>query len=109
MSNLAYGYWEVSIEKSGRLKLPTALLRALSEEEREVFYVTHGFGEYITLWSERAYMKQMEYMNSLDRNLLRVKLYRNAFLRNTAQQFRKKYSLSTLSSLSTLHSPLSTI
>ena len=79
-----YGYWEVSIEKSGRLKLPTALLRALSEEEREVFYVTHGFGEYIMLWSEKAYRRQMDYLNSLDRNLTRVKLYRNAFLRNTA-------------------------
>ncbi len=79
-----YGYWEVSIEKSGRLKLPTALLRALSEDERSTFYVTHGFGEYIMLWSEKAYRKQMDYMNSLDRNLTRVKLYRNAFLRNTA-------------------------
>lgn len=79
-----YGYWEVSIEKSGRLKLPTALLRALSEDERKTFYVTHGFGEYIMLWSENAYRKQMDYMNSLDRNLTRVKQYRNAFLRNTA-------------------------
>ena len=80
-----YGYWEVSIEKSGRLKLPAALLQKLPEEERKTFYVTHGFGEYIMLWSEKAYNKQMEYMNSLDRNLKRVKLYRNAFLRNTAQ------------------------
>jgi MraZ protein len=79
-----YGYWEVSIEKSGRLKLPTALLRSLSEDERQTFYVTHGFGDYISLWSEKAYQKQMDYMNSLDRNLTRVKLYRNAFLRNTA-------------------------
>lgn len=79
-----YGYWEVSIEKSGRLKLPNALLRSLSEDERKTFYVTHGFGEYIMLWSEKAYRKQMEYMNSLDRNLVRVKQYRNAFLRNTA-------------------------
>ena len=82
---IGYGYWEVSIEKSGRLKLPTALLRALPEDNRSTFYVTHGFGSYITLWSEEAYQKQMDYMNSLDRNLMRVKLYRNAFLRNTAQ------------------------
>ena len=82
---IGYGYWEVSIEKSGRLKLPTALLRALPENNRSTFYVTHGFGSYITLWSEDAYQKQMDYMNSLDRNLMRVKLYRNAFLRNTAQ------------------------
>lgn len=79
-----YGYWDVSIEKSGRLKLPTGLLRKLPENERKTFYVTHGFGEYIMLWSEDAYRKQMEYMDSLDRNLMRVKLYRNAFLRNTA-------------------------
>ena len=85
MDTPGYGYWEVSIEKSGRLKLPTTLLRMLPEDERKKFYVTHGFGEYITLWSEKAYQNQMEYMNSLDRNLLRVKLYRNAFLRNTAQ------------------------
>ena len=80
-----YGYWEVSIEKSGRLKLPTALLRSLSEDERQTFYVTHGFGDYISLWSEKAYQKQMDYMNSLDRNLTRVKLYRNAFLRNSTE------------------------
>ena len=84
MDTPGYGYWEVSIEKSGRLKLPTALLRSLSEDERKTFYVTHGFGDYIMLWSEKAYQKQVDYMNSLDRNLTRVKLYRNAFLRNTA-------------------------
>ncbi len=84
MPNLSYGYWEVSIEKSGRLKLPTALLRALPEDERKAFYVTHGFGEHIMLWSEKAYQEQMEYLNSLDRNILLVKQYRNAFLRNTA-------------------------
>ncbi len=84
MSNLAYGYWEVSIEKSGRVKLPTALLRALPEDERKAFYVTHGFGEHIMLWSEKAYQEQMSYLNSLDRNIVLVKQYRNAFLRNTA-------------------------
>lgn len=84
ISNLAYGYWEVSIEKSGRVKLPTALLRALPEDERKAFYVTHGFGEHIMLWSEKAYKEQMDYLNSLDRNLIQVKRYRNAFMRNTA-------------------------
>ncbi len=84
MPNLEFGYWEVSIEKSGRLKLPTALLRALPEGERGEFHVTHGFGEYIMLWSAKAYRDQMDFLNSLDRNLTRVKLYRNAFLRNTA-------------------------
>ncbi|MCQ2283552.1 MAG: division/cell wall cluster transcriptional repressor MraZ [Bacteroidales bacterium] len=84
MPNLEYGYWEVSIEKSGRLKLPTALLRSLPEDERSTFYATHGFGEHIMLWSEKAYQEQMAYLNSLDRNLTLVKQYRNAFLRNTA-------------------------
>lgn len=84
MPNLDYGYWEVSIEKSGRLKLPTALLRALPEDQRQEFYVTHGFGEHIMLWSNKAYQEQMAYLNSLDRNLTLVKQYRNAFLRNTA-------------------------
>ena len=36
------------------------------------------------LWSEEAYREQMEFLNSLDRNLTRIKQYRNAFLRNTA-------------------------
>lgn len=84
MPNLEYGYWEVSIEKSGRLKMPTALLRSLPEDERSTFYATHGFGEHIMLWSEKAYQEQMNYLNSLDRNLTLVKQYRNAFLRNTA-------------------------
>ena len=84
MPNLNYGYWEVTIEKSGRLKLPTALLRSLAEEERKSFFVSHGFGEHIMLWSTKAYSEQMDFLNSLDRNLTAVKLYRNAFLRNTA-------------------------
>ncbi len=84
MPNFDYGYWEVSIERSGRLKLPAALLRALPEDERGAFFVTHGFGEHILLWSARAYGEQMDYLNSLDRNLTIVKQYRNAFLRNTA-------------------------
>lgn len=84
MPNLDYGYWEVSIEKSGRLKMPSLLLRSLPEDGRKSFYVTHGFGEHIMLWSEKAYLSQMNYLNSLDRNIMQVKQYRNAFLRNTA-------------------------
>ncbi len=84
MPSFDYGYWEVSIEKSGRLKLPAALLKSLPEDERKAFYVTHGFGEHIMLWSEKSYGEQMAYLNSLNRNLTIVKQYRNAFLRNTA-------------------------
>ncbi|MEG1555911.1 MAG: division/cell wall cluster transcriptional repressor MraZ [Bacteroidales bacterium] len=83
MSNFDYGYWEVSIEKHGRLKLPTALLKSLPEDERKNFFVTHGFGKHIMLWTEKSYRAQMDYLNSLDRNILMVKKYRNAFLRNT--------------------------
>lgn len=84
MSNLDYGFWEIAIEKHGRMKLPTALLKALPEEERKNFWITHGFGPHIMLWTANAYRKQMEYLNSLDRNIIEVKKYRNAFLRNTA-------------------------
>ena len=84
MSNLDYGFFEVSIEKQGRIKLPAALLKALPEEERKNFWITHGFGQHIMLWTVNAYRKQMEYLNSLDRNIREIKKYRNAFLRNTA-------------------------
>lgn len=84
MSNLDYGYWEVAIEKQGRLKLPNALLKSLPEDERKKFWITHGFGKHIMLWTEKSYLEQMQYLNSLDRNIIEVKKYRNAFLRNTA-------------------------
>lgn len=82
MSNQYYGYWEVAIEKQGRIKLPNALLKALPEEERKKFWITHGFGKHIMLWTEKSYLEQMNYLNSLDRNIIEVKKYRNAFLRN---------------------------
>lgn len=83
MSNFDYGYWEVSIEKQGRVKLPTALLKSLPEDQRKQFWITHGFGNHIMLWTEKSYREQMEFLNSLDRNIISVKKYRNAFLRNT--------------------------
>lgn len=84
MSNHEYGYWEISIEKHGRVKLPTALLKSLPEDERKNFWLTHGFGNHIMMWTEKAYREQMDFLNSLDRNVIAVKKYRNAFLRNTA-------------------------
>lgn len=84
MSNLDYGYWEVAIEKQGRLKLPNALLKSLPENERKKFWITHGFGKHIMLWTEKSYQEQMQYLNSLNRDIIEVKKYRNAFLRNTA-------------------------
>ncbi|MCQ2286275.1 MAG: division/cell wall cluster transcriptional repressor MraZ [Bacteroidales bacterium] len=83
-SNFDYGYWEVAIEKQGRLKMPTALLKSLPEDERKKFWITHGFGSHIMLWTEKAYREQMDFLNSLDRNIIEVKKYRNAFLRNTS-------------------------
>lgn len=83
MSSFDYGYWEIAIEKYGRLKLPTALLKSLTETEQQCFWVTHGFGPHIMLWTETAYRAQMEFLNSLDRNIIENKKFRNAFLRNT--------------------------
>jgi MraZ protein len=84
MSSFDYGFWEIAIEKYGRLKLPAALLKMLPENERQRFWVTHGFGTHIMLWTETAYSAQMEFLNSLDRNIIENKKFRNAFLRNTA-------------------------
>jgi len=84
MSNFDYGFWEIAIEKHGRLKLPASLLRSLPETERQSFWVTHGFGSHIMLWAETAYRNQMDFLNSLDRNIIENKKFRNAFLRQTA-------------------------
>jgi len=66
------------------MKLPTMLLKSLDEDDRNCFMVTRGFGNHVTLWTMKAYEKQMDYLNSLDRNIIAIKKYRNAFLtRNT--------------------------
>ena len=79
MSPFEYGYWEVAIEKHGRIKLPTALLKALDEDDRKNFVVTPGFGKHVMLWTMKSYKAQMDYLNSLDRNIIAIKKYRNAF------------------------------
>ena len=84
MLGFDYGYWEVAIEKHGRIKLPTMLLKSLDEDDRKSFVATPGFGNHIALWTMKAYREQMNYLNSLDRNIIAIKKYRNAFLtRNT--------------------------
>ena len=84
MPKFSQGYYEVAIEKHGRMKLPTMLLKSLDEDDRNCFMVTRGFGNHVTLWTMKAYEKQMDYLNSLDRNIIAIKKYRNAFLtRNT--------------------------
>lgn len=85
MSVYQYGFWEVSIEKHGRIKLPTALLKSLPESERKRFWVAHGFGNHIMLWTESAYLEQIRFLNSINRNDIQAKRYRNAFLRNITQ------------------------
>ena len=82
MPNPEYGYWDISIERNGRMRMPTELLRALPEDERKSFFVTHGFGPHIMLWTNQAFRKQMDKLNALNRNDRVVKKYRNAFLRN---------------------------
>ena len=84
MTGLKYRWFEVSIEKSGRLKLPAALIKELPEDDRQSFWATVGFGKHIMLWTQTAYQKQAEFFDSLDRNNLQVKLYRNILLRNSA-------------------------
>jgi division/cell wall cluster transcriptional repressor MraZ len=83
MTGFDYGFWEIAIEKYGRLKLPTDLLKSLPETERKSFLVTHGFGQNVLLWTETAYRAQMAFLNSLDMNIIENKIYRNAFLRDT--------------------------
>lgn len=80
-----YGYWEISVEKSGRVKLPAALLRALPEEDRKVFQLTRGFGDHVMLWTNSAYQQQLAYLNSLNRDRIIIKKYRNAFLSSTVR------------------------
>jgi len=84
MPSFDYGFWRITIEKHGRLKLPTALLKSLPENERQRFWVTHGFGNHIMLWTETAYRAQMNFLNSLDRNIIENKRLRNAFLQDMA-------------------------
>ncbi|MDR0205854.1 MAG: division/cell wall cluster transcriptional repressor MraZ [Bacteroidales bacterium] len=84
MSNLDYYFWEMTIEKYGRLKLPTGLLKLLHENERQRFFATHGFGNHIMLWTETAFRKKLDFLNSLNRNVIENKRYRNALLRNMA-------------------------
>jgi MraZ protein len=77
-----YGYWDVTMEKSGRMKLPAALLKQLSEDDRAIFFVTRGFGSYISLWTNSSYQEQTAYLDTLDYNIIENRIYRNAFLKN---------------------------
>lgn len=83
--DLDYGYWEIAVEKQGRVKLPASLLKSLPENERRIFWVTRGFGSHIKLWTLSGYREQMNYMNSLDKRDPDTKLYRNVFLTNATR------------------------
>ena len=84
MSTFNYGFWEIAIEKHGRLKLPTALLKSLLENERQQFWITRGEGHHITLWTETAFREKMKFIDSLNKNIIQNRNYRNAFLCNMA-------------------------
>jgi len=84
MSGLKYRWFEVTIEKYGRLKLPSALLKELPEDDRSSFWATVGFGKHIMLWTQSAYQEQAAFLDLLDRNLVQVKQYRNILLRQSA-------------------------
>ncbi|MDL2308093.1 division/cell wall cluster transcriptional repressor MraZ [Bacteroidales bacterium OttesenSCG-928-B11] len=77
-----FGYWEATIEKHGRLKLPSALIKALPEDERKELWITHGFGKHIMLWTASAFDAKMKDLDKLNPNEIASKKYRNAFLRN---------------------------
>jgi len=82
MLKSTYGYWDITIEKSGRMKMPAALLKNLSEDNRTTFFVTRGFGHYISLWTKSSYAEQTAYLDTLDYNIIENRIYRNAFLKN---------------------------
>lgn len=84
MSGLKYRWFEVTLEKYGRLKLPTALLKELPEDDRQTFWATVGFGKHIMLWTQSAFQAQADFLDSLDRNLVEVRQYRNIMLRQSA-------------------------
>jgi MraZ protein len=84
MPTFDYGFWEIAIEKHGRLKLPTALLKSLPENERQQFWITRGEGQHITLWTESAFREKMKFIDSLNKNIIQNRNYRNAFLCNMA-------------------------
>lgn len=84
MAGLKYRWFEVTLEKYGRLKLPVALLKELGEDDRQTFWATVGFGKHIMLWTQSAYQAQADFLDSLDRNLIEVKRYRNILLRQSA-------------------------
>jgi MraZ protein len=84
MSTFDYGFWEIAIEKHGRLKLPTLLLKSLPENERQNFWITRGEGIHISLWTETAFRAKMAFINSLNMNIIINRNYRNSFLCNMA-------------------------
>lgn len=84
MAGLKYRWFEVTLEKNGRLKLPASLLKELSEDDRQSFWATVGFGKHIMLWTQSAYEAQAAFLDSLDRNLVEVRQYRNILLRQSA-------------------------
>lgn len=66
------------------MKFPAALLKELAEDDRQCFWATVGFGNHIMLWTQSAYEAQVKFLDSLDRNLIEVKRYRNILLRQSA-------------------------
>lgn len=80
MDTINCGYWEISIEPNGRIKLPNTLLKLLAEDERKHFILSRGFGKNLTLWSKTAYHRQLQFFNSLDMNILKNRRLRNSFI-----------------------------
>lgn len=81
MGILNLATFEVSMEKSGRLKLPTLLLKQFPEEERQNFYITYGLNYNIILWTESALAERIEKVNQLDEEKTLVQDYKKIAFR----------------------------
>lgn len=69
------------MEKNGRLKLPSLLLKQFPEEERQNFYITHGLNHNIILWTESALTERIEKVNQLDEEKILVQDYKKVAFR----------------------------
>lgn len=81
MGILNLATFEVTMEKNGRLKLPSLLLKQFPEEERQAFYITHGLNHNIILWTESALTERIEKVNQLDGENVLVQNYKKVAFR----------------------------
>lgn len=81
MGSFNLASFDVTMEKNGRLKLPVLLLKQLPENERMQFNITHGLNQNIILWTESAFSKRIEKLNTLDEEVVEVQNYKKIAFR----------------------------